>query len=309
MQLSVLCAGSEFFDIVISATEESLVSDIIKMVAEEWGVNDEVHIELSYNSEMLPATTRLVSHGVVAESQLTACMVRIFGKSWFREADTREKLLLYEQSGDKVLRLDTPTFAIENRIEFDAELLPVDILNVSFVIHKSPSSITEVSKDFFAKSSVTSINLSSFSTVTSIGDGFLCECESVTEINISGLRNVINIGDDFIRRCTVLEQIDLSSLIEVKHLGNGFLCECELLRSISNDGGLKKVETIGSDYLRACKSLESVDISCFEIVTEIGHHCMYQCEDLKFLTKENGFKELKKVGSHLLMGCQPLVIT
>ena len=172
---------------------------------------------------------------------------------------------------------------------------------------------------------ITSIDLSGLSNVTSIGNGFLSECNLLETINLSTLSNVTSIGNGFLSECVLLETINLSPLSNVTSIGNNFLAKCGLetidLSSLSN------VTSIGNDFLYACR-LRNIDLSSLSNVISIGYGFLSSCplssinlSSLSNLTSignsflsDNylknidlkGLTNLTSIGNYFLSGCESL---
>ena len=108
------------------------MKDALQVAADEWGTDTDF-LELSLAGSLLPAGSRLVSHGVEDGSQLDASVVRLFGLEWFTDAAKRAKAFLRgERDQDRFLCLDTPTFAVDGCLRFNGvEWFSDDFMSIS----------------------------------------------------------------------------------------------------------------------------------------------------------------------------------
>eukprot|EP01060_Flectonema_neradi_P016448 TRINITY_DN23040_c0_g1_i1.p1 TRINITY_DN23040_c0_g1~~TRINITY_DN23040_c0_g1_i1.p1 ORF type:complete len:419 (+),score=63.16 TRINITY_DN23040_c0_g1_i1:63-1319(+) len=69
MQLSVSFPDSGFPDFPFITTVDTVVSDVLQAAIEEWELSDTL-LEISYSGRLLPPMSKLLTFGVVADSQL-----------------------------------------------------------------------------------------------------------------------------------------------------------------------------------------------------------------------------------------------
>ena len=146
--------------------------------------------------------------------------------------------------------------------------------------------------------SLTHVDLSSLSEVTSIADDFVSNCESLTSIDVSGFKKLTRIGFVFLNNSKSLTHVDLSSFGEVTSIGDDFISNCESLTSI-DVSGLSKLTTIRDSFLLNAKSLTHVDLSSLSEVAIIGCDFISDCESLTSIDV-SGLKKLTVIGSGFL---------
>jgi hypothetical protein len=107
--------------------------------------------------------------------------------------------------------------------------------------------------------SLTALDLSALTQVTSIGDFVLSKCTSLRSIDLSKLASVTSIGQGFLMGCKSLPAADLSGMIALTAIGDFCLCECRALASVCMSG-LTQITSIGRDFL-ADTSVRALDLS------------------------------------------------
>ena len=259
MQISVTCPDLGLPAVSVTASVDSIVSDVLTAAAEEWDIDLE-EVELSFAGDILCETERLADHGVDTNSELEMWKkrFRLFGKCWFVDDSMRERLLRWLRSNSGKLYLDTPTFSEDGCLTF-TDLLPLDakLLQISF--RNSNSDITVISQGFLRKcSQITALDLSELSSVTTIGGNFLSS-SSITSLNLSGLKSVTTVEDFFLSSCTRITTLDLS--------------------------GLSSVTTIGFYFLTSCSQIITIDLSCLHNVVAIKDYFLYECSRITWVTK------------------------
>ena len=185
-----------------TAGGESLVCEVLRAAAEEWDIDAE-EVELTFAGDVLCETERLADHGVIADSEMEMWekQFRVFGKSWFVDDSKREKLLRWLGiRNEEYLYLDTPTFSEDGCLTVGGGLLPSEAKRISF--RNSNSDITVISQCFLQHSSITALDLSGLSSITTIGDKSLSYCSQITSLDLSGLSSVTTIGDYFLSNCS-----------------------------------------------------------------------------------------------------------
>ena len=329
MQVFVTFPELELAAVSVTVGVDSLVSDVLKGAAFEWDVDPE-EVELSFAGDTLDETERLADHGLGADSEMEMRkkLFRLFGKCWFVDESKREKLLQWlGNHNEEYLNLDTPTFSEDGCLSVSNDMLPSVAERISF--RNSNSNIKIFSQQFLQRSSITSLDLSglssvttiggffvafcsqltsvdltSLSSVTTIGLGFLYECSKLTAIDLSGLSSVTTIGEGFAASCSQLTAVDLSGLSSVTTIGNGFLSSCSQLTAIELSG-LRRLTTIGSYFLYECSKLTAIDLSGLSSVTTIGRGFLSSCSQLTALDL-SGFSSLTTIGSNFLSSCSQL---
>ena len=185
-----------------TAGGESLVCEVLRAAAEEWDIDAE-EVELTFAGDVLCETERLADHGVIADSEMEMWekQFRVFGKSWFVDDSKREKLLRWLGiHNEEYLYLDTPTFSEDGCLGVHGSLLPSEAERIS--MRNSNSDITVISDCFLYYSSITALDLSGLSSVTTIGYRFLGNCSQITSLDLSGLSSVTTIASNFLYYCS-----------------------------------------------------------------------------------------------------------
>ena len=108
--------------------------------------------------------------------------------------------------------------------------------------------VTTIGDGFLAYSTLTTVDLSGFIPLTSLGDDFLRDCYSITSIDLSGLSQVTSIGSSFLSGSSSITSIDLSGLSQVTRIDIAFLQWCSSITSIDLSG-LSQVTRIGDGFL------------------------------------------------------------
>ena len=182
---------------------------------------------------------------------------------------------------------------------FEQEFLSDSCDSLTSIDFTSLHNVTAIPSKFLNNSkSLTHVNLSGLSKVTSVGDDFSKNCESLTSIDVSGFQKLTTIGYGFLHSTRSLTSVDLSSLSEVTSIGNEFVRNCESLTSIDLSG-LKKLTTIGYGFLHNSKSLTSVDLSSLSEVTSVSRCFIGNCESLTYIDV-SGLKKLTIIGNGFL---------
>ena len=310
MEVLLTCPGSDYPDVMFTVTDKSVVSDALRVAADEWNAVEEL-LQLSHEAELLRNSSLLVSYGLESGSQLSVSVISVFGKNWLVDDGKKKKLVELHERGDERLLLDTSTFAVDGCVEIKRELLPFEFSRISFlnpttVILSADCSVSIIGNGFLKNSlSLTDIDFSGLQSVTSIGDCFLQECESLTLIGTSGLSGVRTINKGFLEGCLSLTSVDLSVFVNVESIGGGFLFECQSLLSVDL-GALTHVIVLPDMFLARCKSLTSVSgLSSLVNKTEIGSCVFFTCLSLSSFDF-SFFNNVTKIGTHFFGNCESL---
>eukprot|EP00760_Papus_ankaliazontas_P036627 PhM_4_TR8363/c4_g1_i3/m.14648 len=138
-----------------------------------------------------------------------------------------------------------------------------------------PSTVAATS---LANSGLTSVDLSTLTNVSCIGNCFLAHCSALASLDASPLKNVSYIGNDFLCGCSALTFLDLSPL-HVGEIQNFFLCGCSALAS-ADLSPLASVSKIGGSFLNGCSALTSLDLSPLTNVRTLDYCFLYGCSGL-----------------------------
>ena len=118
-------------------------------------------------------------------------------------------------------------------------------------------------------SSLTAVDLSSFNSLTHIGDSFLNGCIGLTAVDLSSLNSLTDVGIYFLMGCRSLISVDLSSFTSLTHVGHWFLSDCRSLTSVDLSS-LSSLTHIEDGFLQDCSKLSSLNLSSLSNVTHIG---------------------------------------
>ena len=301
MQVFICCPDFGFSSVSFTADSDSLVADVVKTVAEEWNINKE-EIELSFEGEILRTEVRLLSHVTRSEAELVAFKKTwLFGKRWFNDAEQiSEMLVRHSNSGDEFLCLDTPTFVKYNKLNLVRTRIHKNMTAIAF--RNSNSDVQIIKRDFFSLYKfITSLDLSSLSSVTTIEENFLLGCSSLNNINLSGLSSVSTIEGSFLRGCTSLRDVDLSGFSNVTTVGYCFVEGCTSLTTI-NLSNLSNVTKVGFCFLSQCTSITTLNLSDFSSLDYIEMGFLLNCTSLKTIDV-SGFQNVSTIGACFLQGC------
>ena len=300
MQVLVSCSDSLLPDVPFNATVKSLVNDVLQEAATEWSVDTDF-LELFFEGTRLQAASRLMSHGVVAESVLVVSMISVFSKEWFIDKDKRSKITRNIQSHTN-LCLDTNTFTENDQLVFDDLHILKTVVSISFT---NSNSTTAIGLNFLRNwESLSSVDMSLLDSITSVGNYFLCNCSSLKTLNFPCLSNIKFVGTSFLCDVSSITALDLSALCNITTIHNNFLSGCDSLTSLNLS--FDNVSSIDHDFLSRCKSLTSLDLSSFSSVRTIGNNFLCECKSLLSLDLTN-LTGIDLVGSSFMDGCTSLV--
>ena len=298
MQVFVTFPELELAAVSVTVGADSLVSDVLTAAADEWDVDPE-EVELSLAGDTLDEAERLADHGLGADSEMEMRkkLFQLFGKCWFVDESKREKLLQWlGNHNEEYLNLDTPTFSEDGCLRVSNNMLPSVAKRISF--RNSNFDIRIISQDFMQRSSITSLDLSGLSSVTTIGNYFLCECSQLTSVDLSGLSCLTTIGRCFVA-CSRPTTVDLSGLSSLTTIGNNFLYSCSQLTAVDLSS-LSSLTTIGVCFMSSCSCLTSLDLSGFSSLVTIGNNFLSSCSCLTSLNL-SGLSSVTKIGERFLL--------
>ena len=135
--------------------------------------------------------------------------------------------------------------------------------------------VTNIGSYAFYFYTITSIDLSNCTELTSIGGCAFEYCKSLTSIDLSNCTRLTEIETSAFQSCTSLTSIEIPE--SVTSIGNFAFYECTSLTSI-NLGDCTGLTDIGSKAFSYCTSLTSIEIP--ESVTSIGDRLFYYCINL-----------------------------
>eukprot|EP01060_Flectonema_neradi_P024471 TRINITY_DN3334_c0_g1_i3.p1 TRINITY_DN3334_c0_g1~~TRINITY_DN3334_c0_g1_i3.p1 ORF type:complete len:323 (+),score=43.07 TRINITY_DN3334_c0_g1_i3:46-969(+) len=280
MELLVSFPDSGLPHVMFEAKTDTLVRDLIKVAANEWGIAAH-NLGISWEGELLPANSRLLSHGLNGSSELTASFETfLFGKEWFASSEkTDEAFRLMKERGEQVLHLDTPTFARGGTLEFKMAWLTHPVRGLSF--RHADNNVTTVSSNFLSlkdwmvssenQGPPCKVDLVGLSYVRSIGGSFLSNFKQLTEIDLSSLSNVTSVGNLFLNGCEGLTKVNISGLGNLNLVGSDFLAKCSSVTAAAlNLSSFRRVGTIASSFLYCCSGITKLQLSDLCSVTYIS---------------------------------------
>lgn len=121
---------------------------------------------------------------------------------------------------------------------------------------------------------------SSYRSITYMIGNFLTGCTSITSVDLSVFKNVNSIGASFLYNCSSLLSVDLSVFKNITSISGYFLSGCRALTSVDLSAFVN-VTSIGYNVLNNCTSIISVDLSALVNITSIGSTFLYNCSALK----------------------------
>ncbi len=149
-----------------------------------------------------------------------------------------------------------------------------------------PKSLTTIVMYAFSDcTSLTSIDLSACTSLSSIGNVAFFNCTSLTSIDLSACTSLSSIGNVAFCDCTGLTSVDLSACTSLSSIGKSAFKDCTGLTSIDLPASLS---TIGVNAFRGCTGLTSVDLSKCISLSSIGSRAFYLCTNaiIKLPNKE-----------------------
>lgn len=213
---------------------------------------------------------------------------------------------------DSILHITPDVLKRKRRLgEVDATLYsrsytPPPSKRMSFFSTSSYPELTRlrtIQSSFYYSAALVSLNLSTWSSLVYIGDGFLRECRVLKTVDLSGLGSLTEIGDSFLSECPGLESVNLSGLGALKKIGKDALkrsggpqlLDCSPLRSLVSIGSsflsesgvtqvnlkkLRSLRSVGNNFLSACRSLQSVELPNCDLLIGLGQQSLTYCISL-----------------------------
>ena len=199
----------------------------------------------------------------------------------------------YRWYGD--LNNESKAFIYEDHVLFNKNRTTLIAYRAKETSYTIPNSVTTIGEGAFCEcDSLTSINIPN--SVTTIGSAAFGGCDSLTSINIPN--SVTTIGDSAFSGCNSLTSINIPN--SVTTIDSSAFKECSSLTSINIPNSVttiknsafkecssltsinipNSVTTIGEDTFSSCSSLTSINIP--NSVTTIGRGAFWYCCDLPF---------------------------
>ena len=188
------------------------------------------------------------------------------------------------------INLDSKTTEINQGAFYDFDrLTTVDLSN-----YTNLTSIGDYA--FYGCSGLTSITLPSG--LTSIGGSAFQDCSGLTTVNLSNCISLTSIGYGAFLDCSGLTTVDLSNCTSLTSIGYGAFLGCSGLTSITLPSGLTSIE--GSAF-QDCSGLTSITLP--EGLTSIGDFAFQECSGLTGITLPSS---LKSIGNSAFKYCSGL---
>ncbi len=144
-----------------------------------------------------------------------------------------------------------------------------------------PSTLQTIgSYAFYSCKSLTEINLSGCTSLTSIGESAFNNC-AITSLDLSGCTSLISIGDFAFRSCDSLTGVNLSSCTSLTGIGDYAFEYCSGLTSISLPSSLT---SIGSNIFWDCAGLESIIVEEGNSVYHSEGNCLIETDTNTLVT-------------------------
>jgi hypothetical protein len=143
-----------------------------------------------------------------------------------------------------------------------------------------PSTVTSLGYASFARTAITSIDLSN---VTKLYDEVFWGCASLTTVKLNGGLTEIPYG--LFDGCAKLSSIEIPK--DVKTIGGSAFEDCSSLKSATIPDGVKM---IGGSAFEGCAGLTSIVIP--DSVTSIGDSCFEDCKSVTTLTIGTGISKI-----------------
>lgn len=215
-------------------------------------------------------------------------------------------------SGIPYIYNETPVMDYTTRVTVGANSTVIPIACIkSYEFGTVPTTIPNY---FLVASSVESVDMS-HANITTIGDGFLCDCGYFnSNVDLTG---VTSVGTNFLSKCVLFNGTlgDMSSLTAI---GTRFLYNCQvfnhpiqlpsaitsldffmtLCKAFNQPLDFSHITTIGDKVLNSCKAFNySLDLSH---VTSVGSYFLANCD---VYNKPVTIANVTSVGDHFLSNC------
>ena len=147
---------------------------------------------------------------------------------------------------------------------------------------------------------------------TSIGDNFLRYCEELPTFDFGCFNEITKVGADFLRNCIALKYVDYTSDKEVvlESIGSDFMIYCESLQALDFSflSKTSTIDTIPDSFLDGCSNLGTVKLRGFEKVKTIGNSFMHFCSSFTNFdwSDDDSFVYVEKIGDAFMTGCVDL---
>ncbi len=144
-----------------------------------------------------------------------------------------------------------------------------------------PSTLQTIgSYAFYSCKSLTEINLSGCTSLTSIGESAFNNC-AITSLDLSGCTSLISIGDFAFRSCDSLTGVNLSSCTSLTSIGGAAFDSCSGLTSLILPSSLT---SIGSNIFWDCAGLESIIVEEGNSVYHSEGNCLIETDTNTLVT-------------------------
>lgn len=177
-------------------------------------------------------------------------------------------------------------------------------IEVTKIRHVWDAKTTETPENFMRFSTAESIEFVNVEVITTLGEGFLCNCERLQTFDTTPFANVTEVKDNFLLWANALTNINLRSFDKITAIPSGFLSYCELLEGLDMSP-LANVTVIGDLFLNLCVGIPQLDFSPLSKVTQVGDSFCEGCEGLAEADL-TPMTNLQTIGSNFFAGCLSL---
>ncbi|MCF0227855.1 MAG: leucine-rich repeat domain-containing protein [Malacoplasma sp.] len=179
-----------------------------------------------------------------------------------------------------------------------------DCTNLVNLVLPNDSNINQIGEHFLQNSSIESISLKAFGSVTSIGKYFLSGCEDLKTLDLSQLSKLTAFTEDFAFACKGLTSVTFPSNCKATTIEDGFFWTCKSLETVDLKG-LTNVQTIGNEFFYSCEALKNINLSSLVNVNKIGDSFMSDCIALESINL-SVISPVNGIGKNFLNGCKAL---
>ena len=113
-----------------------------------------------------------------------------------------------------------------------------------------------------------------------VGYSWLSGCQNLREVNFNGLSELKTVAGLWINNCPSLVALNFNGLFSLKSVGYNWLSHCESLINPNFDG-LISLQTVDGGWLNYCHSLRSPNFNGLTSIQEIGEGWMEYCPSLQ----------------------------
>eukprot|EP01060_Flectonema_neradi_P016189 TRINITY_DN22777_c0_g1_i1.p1 TRINITY_DN22777_c0_g1~~TRINITY_DN22777_c0_g1_i1.p1 ORF type:complete len:398 (+),score=45.95 TRINITY_DN22777_c0_g1_i1:40-1233(+) len=271
MNVIVSYPDTNFPPISVSINEHATIEYVIEEARSEWCIGD--GLEVTFEGDILKENSKVIACGISDGGNLIVNYKGyLVGKDELIHKESAIELH-FRKHPDATLLVDASSISVDGACACGA--LPISAKRVKFI---NGEKVVRLEDHFLAMAAVTSLDLSTFTNLTEIGNYFLFSCSSLKSLDTTFLRSVTVIKGSFLQssRFTEFNTIHMQNVTSIGHsfLSNTRLTDIDL-------SGLRNVTAVGSSFLRFSKFLESIDVSPLSKLTQIRESFLEFCPVLK----------------------------